>query len=132
MEPTHLNPTFQAISSAADFKAPPHPGPYAYVVSNEAHHQVPTQELYQLAEALIRAGAVHVACGGIDAERWHDVCDDVCVMAEIEGKKAQHVTTTWHVGESLEEVAAFVTNSALSVFKCIYVLRWTASEPASR
>ncbi len=71
-------------------------------------------QMEALAKKLINANCRYVVCGGAQCLRWHDAVDEVFVREVYEGQdcseeeaEARHVMTTWHEGESLEEVAHF-------------------------
>ena len=42
-----------------------------------------------------------------DCETWHDRMDDVCVLAAVNDGDDWHILTSWHEGESLEDVLEF-------------------------
>ena len=68
------------------------------------------QELTQLADWLLRSGAVYVCCWGTDCERVHDAVDAEDMRRNPTCDPV--VMTTWHTSEPLSEVLWFVLNSA--------------------
>ena len=60
-----------------------------------------------LGKELIEAGARFIVCGGIDCEKWHDDAD--AARLELEPRLAHEffVSTSWHTGESPEDVLFF-------------------------
>jgi hypothetical protein len=58
-----------------------------------------------LLQALLNSRIELFCVVGVDAEAWEDALDWLCVGAAGDG--AHHITTTAHVGESVEEVIAF-------------------------
>ena len=68
------------------------------------------QELAQVADWLLRSGAVYVCCWGADCERVHDAVDAEDMRRNPTCDPV--VMTTWHTTEPLSEVLWFVLNSA--------------------
>ena len=64
-----------------------------------------------VAKLLLQAGCRYVVCGGQNCEAWHDAVDVEFVQQHLddsdETRKAVHVLTTWHAGESPDDVAFF-------------------------
>jgi hypothetical protein len=62
-----------------------------------------------VAHDLVSSGCRYVVCGGTNCEAWHDAIDDACITFDSSGKIVDGplVMTTWHDGESPEEVAQF-------------------------
>jgi hypothetical protein len=63
-------------------------------------------DLFRFVTRACDAGATAFLCAGTAAERTHDICDETLVMCSIEHKISPRVLipTTWHVGESMEDV----------------------------
>jgi hypothetical protein len=71
-----------------------------------------------VANALLQTGCRYAVCGGESCEAWHDAVDEEFVTEHlddpVETQDAAHMLTTWHTGESPDEVAFFfVLNSNL-------------------
>ena len=68
-------------------------------------------ERFLVAGALLDAGCRYAVCGGQHCSTWHDVVDEEWVARHVdesdEVQEAAHVMTTWHTGESPDEVAFF-------------------------
>jgi hypothetical protein len=64
-----------------------------------------------VAKALLEAGCRYAVCGGERCEAWHDAVDEEFVAEHLddpeETQNAAHVMTTWHSGETPDEVAFF-------------------------
>ena len=64
-----------------------------------------------VARALLEAGCRYVVCGGRDCEAWHDAVDWEFVSAHLDDPTvvtdAAHVMTSWHNGETPDDVAFF-------------------------
>jgi hypothetical protein len=64
-----------------------------------------------VAEVLLADGCRYAVCAGKQCERWHDIIDEVFVQAHLDQPEsaldAAHVITSWHDGETPDEVAFF-------------------------
>ena len=64
-----------------------------------------------VAKALLDAGCRYAVCGGKECEAWHDSFDWEFVERHLndadEVREAEHIMTTWHEGETPDEVAFF-------------------------
>ena len=64
-----------------------------------------------LAKALLESGCRYAVCAGADCEAWHDAIDLAFVAAHLSDPEdvvdAVHVMTTWHEGESADDIAFF-------------------------
>jgi hypothetical protein len=64
-----------------------------------------------IAKALLEAGCRYAVCGGQNCEGWHDAVDAEFVRAHLDDPndvhESAHVMTTWHDGESPDDVAFF-------------------------
>lgn len=62
-----------------------------------------------IARDLVSSGCRYVVCGGTNCEAWHDAIDDECITYDSSGEivDVPLVMTTWHDGESPEQVAEF-------------------------
>jgi hypothetical protein len=64
-----------------------------------------------IAKALLEAGCRYAVCGGRNCAGWHEAVDAEFVKAHIDDPKdvweSAHVMTTWHDGESPDDVAFF-------------------------
>ena len=82
-----------------------------------------------LLSSLIDGGCRYFVCGGLDGEWWHDLVDELIVSrygdCTGDGRERNHVMTTWHTGESPDDVAFFfVFNTSFDEirFGCFLVL----------
>lgn len=69
------------------------------------------EERVGLASCLLASGCRYAVCAGVDCEAWHDAVDLAFVRATEAGVAAWDggfVMTSWHEGESLEDVAFFL------------------------
>jgi hypothetical protein len=68
-------------------------------------------ERIAVASRLLAAGCRYVVCGGSDCSVWHDVVDLEWVREHLdepdEVQAAAHVMTTWHTGQTPDDVAFF-------------------------
>ena len=69
------------------------------------------EELSVLTGALVDLNVVQVSVWGSGCERLHDVLDEEFVYADVTGRSARTVLTTWHDHETLEDVLWFVRNT---------------------
>jgi hypothetical protein len=83
--------------------------PFACLVWSHAR-DVPPEERARVASVLLEAGCRYVVCGGYDCEAWHDAFDEEIAVRSLDDPTAPLVMTTWHEGESAEEVAEFFVN----------------------
>jgi hypothetical protein len=64
-----------------------------------------------VAKTLLEAGCRYAVCGGLNCEAWHDAVDIEFVERHLHDaedvRDAVHVMTTWHEGESPDDVAFF-------------------------
>jgi hypothetical protein len=64
-----------------------------------------------LSEAIVAQGCGSAVCAGFQCSTWDDSIDMVSVMAEAEGRPrpsvVDHVMTSWHEDEPIEDVADF-------------------------
>jgi hypothetical protein len=67
-----------------------------------------------VARRLLDAGCRYFVCGGLNAEMWHDSIDREFSPAwkalPEPAREAAHVMTTWHAGETEDEVAFVAVN----------------------
>jgi hypothetical protein len=63
---------------------------------------------------LIDTGCRYIVCGGVNCEQWHDDADLVWVNLDLQSDPSRSempfVMTTWHNGESVDEVAVFAAD----------------------
>ena len=105
---------YSAINSASAFQAPPCPAPFACMLWN-AEGQVEDGERALLSRHLIHAGCTFLVAGGVDCEAWHDAADREFLNLDLTGSEydRRFVVTSWHHGESFEEVAFFLAQCAM-------------------
>jgi len=67
-----------------------------------------------IVEKLIESGCRYIVCGGVNCEQWHDDADLVWVNMDVHSDPSRSETpfvmTTWHTGESADEVAVFAAD----------------------
>lgn len=72
---------------------------------------LPTEERSNFAKKLLAAGCRYFVCGGAECKLWHDIVDEEWVSQHLNDpddvQAAAHVMTTWHEGESPDDVAFF-------------------------
>ena len=64
-------------------------------------------EIGNLAQRLLAAGAVYLLAWGPDCERVHDIVDEAVVGSGPPESTVDHVMTTWHSGEPLSDAIWF-------------------------
>src|SRR5687768_4138171 len=66
------------------------------------------EDRWAMAVALLDSGCRYAVCGGARCEDWHDAVDAAFVAKHIDDPDEVldeiHVMTTWHDGESADEV----------------------------
>ena len=64
-----------------------------------------------VAKGLLEAGCRYAVCGGQNCEEWHDTVDEAFVEAHVDEPESRQdaafVMTTWHPGETPDDVAFF-------------------------
>lgn len=102
------------LDAPEDFEPPFTSEPYTCLLWDTCG-DAGTEARARLARRLIESGCVYVVCGGETCERWHDVVDETAVTLQVSGEiPADHVVlTTWHEGESSDEVAEFFVMLAI-------------------
>jgi len=103
--------SYICILSASDFEIEMQ-GFYPALVCNTAP-AVGVEEISALIRALYISGCRYVVAGGVNCERWHDIADEEFVPqfpSQTEQDK-NFVMTSWHEGESPEDVAFFFVNT---------------------
>lgn len=62
-----------------------------------------------MADALVATGCLYLVCGGAECDAWHDAADRAFITLDLPEPvyEERFVMTTWHTGESPEEVAFF-------------------------
>lgn len=89
------------------------------------------EERCAFGQKLIAAGCRYAVCGGNNGTVWDDAVDFAFVLSTLDlsdaERDARFIMTTWHEGESPEEVVWFAMNCAqfddLSFRKWLVVLR---------
>ncbi|MEW5882809.1 MAG: hypothetical protein AB1725_01110 [Armatimonadota bacterium] len=65
----------------------------------------------EVAERLIQGGCKYAICGGQNCEAWHDAVDEQIVGRQVDDadptNDALDVMTTWHDGQTPDDVAFF-------------------------
>jgi hypothetical protein len=104
-----------AITRAAEFVAPIPDRPFACLLWS--HSPLRKDERADLAARLIASGCRYAVCGGSESEALHDDIDSAFIRPvmelapEAEGRGL--FVTTWHDGESAEEVAFYFVRCAI-------------------
>lgn len=97
---------WDGLERLADFR--PAPGaPYTCLLWDAVGAWGPAERA-ALARALLESGCRYVVCGGASCERWHDDVDELAAeRTALGGNDGPFVGTTWHAGETPEDVAEF-------------------------
>ena len=95
-----------------------------------------SEERFEFVKKLLAAGCRYFVCGGAECELWHDIVDEEWVSQHFDDppdvQAAAHVMTTWHEGESPDDVAFFFvmnTNFDNYDFKEFLIVHSGGSEP---
>ena len=74
------------------------------------------EERFAFGQKLVAAGCRYAVCGGHDGTLWDDAVDFGFVLSTLDvsdaERDARFIVTTWHDGESPEEVIWFAINCA--------------------
>lgn len=100
------------LRSAADFTCP-FQGDFYVCVLWDCDSGFDSIQRRQLATALLSSGCRYAVCAGTECEVWHDDVDLVYVTQHLDDppdKPEPFVMTTWHTGESEEDVIYFAFN----------------------
>jgi hypothetical protein len=89
----------EALGEAAEFRAPLEGPPYVCLLWASSSSSVADRAV--LTRALVASNCVYAVCGGVECEAWHDMVDEAAAEAN------RFVMTTWHSGESPEDLAHF-------------------------
>lgn len=83
------------------------PKPFRTVIVAES--SASTEWKDQVADWLVRQGCLYVLCAGQNVLAWHDAVDwaNITAFEPNPVPDAAHVMTTWHEGETLDEVFWF-------------------------
>ncbi len=104
----------QAIRRADELVSPFGGRPYPVLIWTHGAALAP-EDRWALAERLIGSGCRYAVCGGVACEAVHDDIDSVFIRPFLdlapEAMERAHVMTTYHEGESPEDVAAFFVSS---------------------
>jgi hypothetical protein len=102
------------LDKSGDFRAPFDGCSYTCLLWDAAG-KADGEERARLSSELTASGCVYAVCGGIGCEAWHDAIDEALVGLQEAGHVPDDhfVTTTWHDGESVDEVAKFFVLDAL-------------------
>lgn len=100
----------------ADAFVSPFPGEHFVCLLWDHDGRFTSDERAAVAVALLDSGCRVTVCGGKQCEAWHDAVDEEFVMQHLDDSKEDRadpfVMTTWHDGESPDEVArSFVADS---------------------
>jgi hypothetical protein len=116
------------IESPGDF-APPFPGEVFPCLLWDHRGSFTDAEQAALVAALLDAGCRYAVCGGADCEAWHDAIDMEFVTRHLDDsegvRESMRIMTTWHHGESPDEVAFYFvlsTNPGQHHFRRFLVL----------
>lgn len=74
---------------------------------------VAPEEMAAVLQNLFSTGCRYIVAGGVDCERWHDIADkQLLIQFPTESEQDQNfVMTSWHTGESSEDVTLFFVNN---------------------
>lgn len=102
------------LDTPEDYEPPFESGAYTCLLwDTRGDADVETRSV--LARRLIESVCIYVVCGGETCERWHDIIDETVVELQTSGEVRDDriVMTTWHDGESSDEVAEFFVMTAV-------------------
>jgi hypothetical protein len=98
------------IESPGDFATPFHGEVFPCLLWDHRGRFTDAEQA-ELAGRLLDAGCRYAVCGGAGCEAWHDAIDMECVTRHLddseEVRESMHIMTTWHDGETPDEVALF-------------------------
>jgi len=124
------------IQEAADF-APPFRGVAFPCLIWDHQGILADAERAAVAAALLDADCRYAVCGGEECEAWHDAVDQEFVARHLDDRDevgdSAHVMTSWHEGETPDDVAFFFvrnTNFDQHDFKRFLVLH-VGTSPAT-
>jgi hypothetical protein len=75
-------------------------------------HDVPDDQILDLADHLLLRGMAYFCAWGAGCERVHDLVDHAVDLREMRDNQDYPVMTTWHANETLKEAAWFLLNVA--------------------
>ena len=118
---------YSRITSASALQPEMH-GQYPALVWNTMPG-VKTQEIASVMLRLIANGCRYIVAAGTECERWHDIADEqfLAQFPTEPERDANFVMTSWHAGESPEDVLLFLvygTNFEEHDFKEFLVLQF--------
>ena len=118
---------YSRITSASALHPEMH-GQYPALVWNTTPG-VKTEEIASVMQRLIANGCRYIAAAGTECERWHDIADEqfFAQFPTEPERDANVVMTSWHAGESPEDVILFLvygTNFEEHDFKEYLVLQF--------
>jgi hypothetical protein len=103
-----------AITRPAEFVAPASGRPFACLLWS--HSPVREDERTDLATRLISGGCRYAVCGGVESEALHDDIDSAFIRPFMElapeADARELVVTTWHDGESADDVGFYLLHCA--------------------
>ena len=98
------------IDSPEDFSSPFNGTSFPCLIWDHGS-RLSDEERSAVARALLDSGCRYAVCGGECCERWHDAVDEAFVMQHLgdseDVRDAVFVMTSWHDGESPNDVAFF-------------------------
>lgn len=125
----------QVIRCSAEFEEPFGGRPYPCLVWTH-EEVVADDERWALAERIVASQCRYAVCGGRECEAVHDAVDSAYIRPFLDPATADlerpMVMTTWHEGESFDEVASFFvlsTNFAKHDFAEYLVLHVGGTPP---
>jgi len=118
---------YSRITSASALRAEMH-GQYPALVWNTMPG-VKTEEIASVMQRLIVNGCRYIVAAGTECERWHDIADEqfLAQFPTEPERDANFVMTSWHAGESPEDVLLFLvygTNFEEHDFTEFFVLQF--------
>ncbi len=74
---------------------------------------VAVEQITAVIRKLYTSGCRYVVAGGVNCERWHDIADEEFVSQFVSDadQDENFVMTSWHEGESPEDVTFFFVNN---------------------
>ena len=99
--------TYQIVSSDSPVSIPGHLSRYKCLILIE--RPVPEARRDEVSRLLVESGCLYVMVWGLDCSLWDDSidCANIQQFEYREIPDAQFVMTTWHEGETIQEVLRF-------------------------
>lgn len=101
------------VPQFSDLAGLPFPQSPFVVLLGGPTRELPVDVIYDIAEMLLKNGAVYVMCWGDGAGRCEEIVDEAAAMLSLERDEPPSILTTVHEEESLSDVVEFATTAAI-------------------